>query len=212
MSVLVARGQFVTENISFSHLISAVQWLVCTNKYQARTTCTHPPHSHPPLSYRHWICSLSLSLSLTILSAHYPAQDIKHLRLVKEPQIHSLASAPFLFRACVSIRLHHHIVFCHSSAPTGRLDSCQPWPAGSVPLWFRYGSDWSVMAGSCGICWQLPTIPTTYQYFILWKGRKTLFQKDSRLASGWLVLSHSYRGQTKYLKPLSIQYHILQGI
>lgn len=47
VSALVARGHFVTENTSFSHLVAAIQWSVCTNKH-IRQRWHAPTHLPPP--------------------------------------------------------------------------------------------------------------------------------------------------------------------
>lgn len=63
VSVCVARGHFVTESTSFSHLVAAIQWWECTNKRirQGWHLATRPSPSH---RHRHTV-SLSHILILT---------------------------------------------------------------------------------------------------------------------------------------------------
>lgn len=182
LSVVVARGQFVTESSSFSHLVGAIPWLGGTNQ-QIR------PGWHALSSRleqrRHQTCSpyllcysLSLSVYLSLTHnecprhelaytgrcpgnpgpAHYPApvrqlpvnEGIKWCRLVRQPQISSLASAPSLVRAPVSVHSHHRpVVSPHSSTLT---------------LGFRINVSFNQQVSmNLWTCWQLPTI---YSIFI----------------------------------------------
>lgn len=143
-----------------------------------------------------WVTQAS-ALGIPVLLIILRPWDTAHCKLghqiglVKEPQIHSLALAPFLFSACISIR-SHHLISCYSLALTGRfrinVSSSQRVSTVVLQIW-----DWLIDGG--GKLWNLLTAANYphhfYSYFIVWKGRgkKKTCLRITRLASGWLVVS-----------------------
>lgn len=97
LSVLFARGQFVTENTSFSHLVAAIQWLVCTNKHVKQGW--HAPSSPlKPFStdIKYVLPALSATVSLPVSHLQWvsPAWGGLHKLLPWESRASSLSRTP----------------------------------------------------------------------------------------------------------------------